>query len=395
MSKNKNLRKDLKTEAKKLLDGLMPNLKQRTINTYVDDIRYSDNINSIKRIIRQLTLLKDASKLKTKGVELTKSSLKGIRADNKAILEGLKVVKTKTSKRKSYFKEALNGTFKETYFYADEIPNFNSYVWKLNDTVVNKLLSNRLHFELSESNKLISEKIKRVSMRSFITVHCIMMKEGDSVESYGETDFYYNSRMRTISSTNNISTFLNDVYNEISNQMEVAAQGSGFGFKKYESFTIGTNTYKSAFGGSFIKLPNAIKNKKACINIINKDEQCFDWCLLAHKFYGSAKFSNKAYDYEKYWKDLKRPIDVEYPVSMDKYEEYENLNDMQINVFELKDFKEDGTDLRSSLSILYKSNIHRKNVVNLLLITDKDKCHYVLVKNISRLFNSQGDPRTK
>ena len=177
--------------------------------------------------------------------------------------------------------------------------------------------------------------------------------------------------------------------------MEVAAQGSGFGFKKYESFTIGTNTYKSAFGGSFIKLPNAIKNKKACINIINKDEQCFDWCLLAHKFYGSAKFSNKAYDYEKYWKDLKRPIDVEYPVSMDKYEEYENLNDMQINVFELKDFKEDGTDLRSSLSILYKSNIHRKNVVNLLLITDKDKCHYVLVKNISRLFNSQGDPRTK
>ena len=95
MSKNKNLRNDLKTEAKTLLAGLMPSLKQRTINTYVDDIRYSDNINSLRRIIRQLTLLKDASKMQAKGVELTKSKLKGIRADKKLIEQGLKLVKTK------------------------------------------------------------------------------------------------------------------------------------------------------------------------------------------------------------------------------------------------------------------------------------------------------------
>jgi hypothetical protein len=112
MSKNKNLRNDLKTQAKALLDGLMFNLKQRTINTYVDDIRYSDNINSINRIIRQLTLLKDASLPLSIGTELTKSSLKGIRADNKKTLSAALRKKAKHDDKNKEYKVTMFANFK-------------------------------------------------------------------------------------------------------------------------------------------------------------------------------------------------------------------------------------------------------------------------------------------
>ena len=39
--------------------------------------------------------------------------------------------------------------------------------------------------------------------------------------------------------------------------------------------------YKPIRGGSWIDLPDWIKNKKACINIKNEDEMCFKWCILA------------------------------------------------------------------------------------------------------------------
>ena len=34
-------------------------------------------------------------------------------------------------------------------------------------------------------------------------------------------------------------------------------------------------------GSSFIDLPPFIKNKKACINVKNDDDQCFRWAILS------------------------------------------------------------------------------------------------------------------
>ena len=42
-------------------------------------------------------------------------------------------------------------------------------------------------------------------------------------------------------------------------------------------------------GGSYIELPDYIKNKKACVNIKNTDEKCFKWAILASKHYHEFK----------------------------------------------------------------------------------------------------------
>jgi hypothetical protein len=405
MPSNKKVRIELKSQAKELLEAVLPSLRQRTINKYADDIRYTENINSLRKIIRELSLLNDASKLEKKGVELSKSSLKKIRAEKKLINESMTTVFTKASERKTYFKEALNGTFKETYLNVVDMPNVEEKEIDIFKTpaIISKLIVTKLNDELKNSTALINKKVKKVSIRSFITIACTIYKmesrmhKGKMIKKRVIKDFYYNSKIKTLASSNNITTFISDVYNDFLNALEESRNGSDWLFEKYVRFTIGTNTYKSAFAGSYIPLPDSISKKKACVNIKNNDEACFDWCLLAHKFYDTIKSKDKnlTYHYKKHWEAITRPENVQYPVDENQIEEYENLNNMQINVWELSaDFKDDG-DVRKYLNVIYKSNQHRKDVVNLLLLNSNDNCHYVYIKNLSRLFNYDEDARTK
>jgi len=45
--------------------------------------------------------------------------------------------------------------------------------------------------------------------------------------------------------------------------------------------------------------------------------------------------------------------------------------------------------VRTCINEEYKSNKHRKNVVNLLLVRENEKSHYVFICNLSRLFFSK------
>ena len=155
-------------------------------------------------------------------------------------------------------------------------------------------------------------------------------------------------------------------------------------------------------GKSFIPLPKVIINKKCCVNIKNTDDRCFDWCLIASKCYDSikAKDKNEVYHYKKRENLIKIPDKIKYPITTDDIHKYEELNDIQINVFSLEDYDEDTEDIRTCIREEYKSNKHRNEVVNLLLIEGEYylqglKSHYVLVNNLSRLFASKTQNRTK
>ena len=67
---------------------------------------------------------------------------------------------------------------------------------------------------------------------------------------------------------------------------------------------------------------------------------------------------------------------------------------MQINVFELIDYNEN-VDPKSCIQQIYKSTTHRPDVVNLLLIRDENKFHYVYIKSLNRLFSYSKGSRSK
>lgn len=321
--------------------------------------------------------------------------------DAREVKTTIKKMKADRAARRTYKAEALNGTFKEYYIYADEIPRLNKST-PIEDIIkmegfVSKLLTTRISQDFKGANQY---KNMKTSIRCFIVIKCLMYKENADAEGKTIVEYrehFYNGEIRNIFSLNNISTYVNDTLQGFYESVTNPKDGSDWRFKKFIKFTIATNRYKSVLGKSYIELPKAIANKKACVNIKNKDNMCFDYCLIANFIYNEiqSKDKNEAYHYKKYWHFIRRPEGVEYPITTDQIQEYEELNNLQINVFELENFTEEVDDVRTCIKEVYKPNTHRRRVVNLLLIREGEKSHYVLIKHLSRLFASTTQNRTK
>ena len=58
--------------------------------------------------------------------------------------------------------------------------------------------------------------------------------------------------------------------------------GSGWYFKEIVHFEIHTADFNPMRGSSYITLPDWIMRKKALLNIKNKDNKCFLWCVLRY-----------------------------------------------------------------------------------------------------------------
>ena len=80
------------------------------------------------------------------------------------------------------------------------------------------------------------------------------------------------------------ATDLNELYQKMTDKiLEAIAKsnkgGSNFIFKKILSLEIHTIQYEALGGSSYIELPESLANKKAAINLNNKDNQCFMWAV--------------------------------------------------------------------------------------------------------------------
>ena len=79
--------------------------------------------------------------------------------------------------------------------------------------------------------------------------------------------------------------------------------GSGWYFNEVVQLEIHTVDFNPTEASSYLPLPDWITNKKAIINIQNKDEKCFLWCILRYLHPVDEK-DNRLTDLKK-WKNLK------------------------------------------------------------------------------------------
>ena len=61
-------------------------------------------------------------------------------------------------------------------------------------------------------------------------------------------------------------------------------RGSGWAVSRVKTLWLDIANYQPFKGSSYIKLPKEVENKKAVVNVKNKDENCFRWSLRAAKF---------------------------------------------------------------------------------------------------------------
>ena len=87
---------------------------------------------------------------------------------------------------------------------------------------------------------------------------------------------------------------------------------------------------------SYIPLPKEIEKKRACLNIQNRDQKCFLWCVLAQLHpVEHGKHPYRVSKYRPYENEINMS-GIEYPVKISSIDKFERQNDISVNVHGLE-----------------------------------------------------------
>ena len=159
------------------------------------------------------------------------------------------------------------------------------------------------------------------------------------------------------------------------------ATESEFRFHSITQLELHIVSYKPLRGKTWVSLPKELADKKAIINMQNKDNKCFLWCVL--RALNPKRLHPERLDKELMGKENTLNMEgIDYPVSLKDLNKFEKQNPtifITVLGYEGKSFY----PLRNSVFMDRDYNI-------ILLLIEKNKVkHYSLVKNLSRLLSSQ------
>lgn len=174
------------------------------------------------------------------------------------------------------------------------------------------------------------------------------------------------------------------VQNTLKNKMEeYETQDSGWSFLCNLCLEININKYQPLGGSSYIDLPKHIKNKKACLNIKNRDQCCFLWAVTA-ALYPASRHPERVSSYPNFSTVL-NTSNLTYPITFSDIKIFEENNPrLKFIIF--------GLNNKNVVGPLYKSQASSKDnkiTIHILMIERGRKTHYCLIKELSRLVRSQ------
>ena len=159
--------------------------------------------------------------------------------------------------------------------------------------------------------------------------------------------------------------------------------GSGWVFYKIIKLELHTVNYRPLIGNTWIPLPKELADKKAIINIKNKDNKCFMWCVK--RALNPTNDHPERIDKELMEKENTLNMEgIEYPVSLKDISKFEKQNpEISITILGFNE-----KDKVHPLRVSEHTYIRKHNII-LLLIERDGVNHYCLVKNSSRLLSKQ------
>ena len=238
--------------------------------------------------------------------------------------------------------------------------------------------------QLQNTRKAVEYHIIKIlsSMKGlkFIETLMVTFKKFENGEIVYKTA-YFNSKPQTIINNTEIPEALQLSKEQILNIIaQWISESSGWTIESVDNHHLNIVQYQPMKGSSYIKLPQELRNSsKGLINMKNEDNECFRWCHIRHlnpqdKNPQRIKKSDK-----QYIQDLDY-TGIEFPVTTKQYKKIEKQNEIRINVF--------GYENKQPYPI-YVSKEKYNNQMNLLLITEDDKKHYVLIKDFNSFMYNQ------
>ena len=261
---------------------------------------------------------------------------------------------------------------------------FRGYVETYKVEVINnKSLSDLLSVSKNSMKNLFDELLREKRGFKYVLSTKIILKKRINDNEHKYSTVYFNSLVKTVI---NRRYHLNDSFEEILNLLDIwINESSAWTIDQIDGLYINTSNYEPLLGGSYIPLPKVLNNSmKGLTNLKNKDHKCFMWChvRLINPTNSHPERINKQ---DKKIAANLNYSDIVFPLDINDYEKIEDRFQMQVNVFSYE----------NKVYPLYISKKSYDQTLNLLLITEKDKSHYVFIKDFNRLMFSRTKHKDK
>ena len=231
-------------------------------------------------------------------------------------------------------------------------------------------------------NFLVNNRNVKIRMCLVCLMERISVRTEKGVEKLEQDNAYFCSKTYKNLESTNTERLIRKCFSKIIEDLrEYNNNASGWYFKEVLRLEIHTTEFNPIKGSSYIPLPYRITNKKAIVNIQNKDEKCFLWCILRY-LYPRKDNDNRFADLKKYEFSLKTK-GITFPMNIKDITKFEKLNPELpgINVF--------SEDDKMSIYPLRMADRDCKNTIDLFLYEEDGNTHYTLIKNFNRLIKSQ------
>ena len=194
------------------------------------------------------------------------------------------------------------------------------------------------------------------------------------------TAVYLNSFVKTVINydfDDSIDKSISEILFRLDNWIN---EGSGWVIERVNDQYLNISQYSPLVWSSFIELPKELKNpKKDLLNLRNTDNKGFMWCHVRHL----NPVSDNASRIKRVDKKIASTLyygGVEFPVKVKDVDVIEDMNEICINAFSFED---------KIVCPVYVSKKKYDDCMNLLMIHEDNKLHYVYVKDFNRLmFNA-------
>ena len=192
---------------------------------------------------------------------------------------------------------------------------------------------------------------------------------------------YFNSKPQTIINNQEIEESIQLSKQQILNFVaQWISEGSGWTIQNVDSHYLNIVKYEPIKGNSYIKLPQELRNSaKGLINLKNEDDQCLRWCHIRY-LNPQTKDPQRIKKSDKQYVSNLNYDGIEFPVATKHYNKIEKQNEININVFGYED--------KQQYPIFVSKEKYDKEM-NLLLITENEKKHYVLIKDFNKFMYNQ------
>ena len=164
------------------------------------------------------------------------------------------------------------------------------------------------------------------------------------------------------------------------------SQGSGWTLVTVDRLEVSTAQFNPIGGSSYIPTPERIANSQTCINVQNKNEFCFLYCIAASVLNLNDN-AHRTSNYRDSVNELKTD-GLKFPLPLYQIPKFERLNpEYSVDVFYLDD------ETSTIMPLKVTECFERQHHVNLLLLAEDDKRHYILIKNLPGLFNDKSNSK--